>query len=202
MRSPLPDPAAEPSDAELLARCRAGDRRGWDSLVHRYQRLIYTVPRRAGLGEHEAADVFQATFSRLFEHLDTIAQPDRVQAWLVTTARRETLRRLQQLRRERPFAAAPAGGDTEDREDPALRIPDPDPLPPERLQSLQQQDRLWRALRRLDGRSQAMIELLFLRDPPPAYREIAERLQIAEGSIGPTRARCLEKLRDALAKEP
>lgn len=191
--------APEPTDAELLADCRAGRQAAWSTLVRRYQRLIYTVPRRAGLSDDSAADVFQATFARLLEHLDRIDDPSRVRAWLVTTARRETLRLLeQQQRRVELQPVASAEGD--DAEDPLDRLPSADPLPEALLSELQQHDRLRRAVDALDPRSRQFVELVFLQDETPPYSEIAERLGIAEGSIGPTRARCLAKLRDILAR--
>jgi RNA polymerase sigma factor (sigma-70 family) len=184
-------------DAELLARCRAGEEAAWQALVWRYQRLIYTVPRRAGLGEAQAADVFQTVFSRLFEHLDRIEDAARVRAWLVTTARRETLRMVEQARR----IAAPAGGDDDgDGNDLLDNIVDTAPLPDELLAALQAQDRVRRAVEQLDERSRRFVELFFLQDEPLPYEEIARRLGIAVGSIGPTRARCLAKLRDRLAE--
>ncbi len=188
---------AEPDDAALVARCRAGDRLAWAALVRRYQRLVYTVPRRAGLSEADAADVFQTSFARLVEHLHRIDDPGRVRAWLVTTARRECLRLLEQRRRVVDLAG-PADDDGEADDDPLARLPDPAPLPEAQLQALQEQDRVRRALQRLDARSRAFVELMFLHDPPLPYSEIAARLGIAEGSIGPTRARCLDKLRRAL----
>jgi RNA polymerase sigma factor (sigma-70 family) len=157
------------------------------------------VPRRAGLPEELAADVFQTTFSRLFEHLERIDDPSRIQAWLVTTAKRESLRLLEQSRRVVDLAPA-AGADEDDGSDPLDRLPSDDPLPEQLLSDLQQQDRLRRAVSQLDERSRTLIELLFLQDEPPSYAEIAARLGIPEGSIGPTRARCLDKLRAILKK--
>jgi RNA polymerase sigma factor (sigma-70 family) len=192
-----PDPCGAPGDlgdAALVAQCREGDRGAWAVLVRRYQRLVYTVPRRAGLSDADAADVFQFTFTRLVEHLPRLDDAARVRAWLVTTARRETLRLLSLQQRVAPMPIA-AGMDAD--EDPVMQWPDPAPLPEAQLQSLQEQDRVRRALERLDERSRAFVKLLFLQDPPLAYAEIAARLGIAEGSIGPTRARCLDKLRRA-----
>jgi RNA polymerase sigma factor (sigma-70 family) len=189
------DVTDEPTDAELVAQCRAGRQAAWSLLVRRYQRLVYTVPRRAGLGDDAAADVFQACFSRLFEHLDRIDDAARVRAWLVTTAKRETLRVLEARRRF--VDLAPGDGD-DDADDPMERIADPGPLPEQLLGELQEHDRLRRALDRIDARSRQFLELLFLQDEPLPYSEIAARLGIAEGSIGPTRARCLAKLRTAL----
>lgn len=186
-------------DEALLAQCRAGRQAAWSTLVRRYQRLVYTVPRRAGLDDGAAADVFQTTFARLVEHLDRIEDAARVRAWLVTTAKRESLRLLEQARRV--VDLAPAGGRDEaddGGEDPLDRLPADDPLPEELLSELQQHDRLRRAVDRLEPRARAFVELVFLHEPPLTYAEIAARLGIAEGSIGPTRARCLAKLRTLL----
>lgn len=186
------------SDAELVSRCRAGSEAAWGLLVRRFQRLVYTVPRRAGLSEAQAADVFQVVFARLVEHLDGLADPSRVQAWLVTTARRESLRLIEQSRRIVDLAAAGDGDD--DGADPLDRLPGDDPLPEALLSDLQQQDRVRHAVSLLDERSRRFVELLFLQDEPLPYSEIAARLGIAEGSIGPTRARCLAKLRDLMQR--
>jgi RNA polymerase sigma factor (sigma-70 family) len=185
------------TDAQLVAACRRGEQPAWAALVRRYQRLVYTVPRRAGLDEAAAADVFQAAFSKLFEHLARIEQPERVQAWLVTTAKRETLALLRERsRRAAPPAAADDAGD-----DPLERIADPSPLPEALLDDLQQQQRVRRALERLDERPRRLLTLLFLQDEPLPYSEIAARCGMPEGSIGPTRARALAKLRALLAED-
>jgi RNA polymerase sigma factor (sigma-70 family) len=180
-------------DEALIQRCRQGEAAAWSTLVRRYQRLIYTVPRRAGLDEAAAGDVFQVCFQRLVEHLDRLEDASRVRAWLVTTAKRETLRLLEQARRLPQ--AAPAGGDDEAAEDPLALVPDPGPLQDEQLSALQEHDRLRRAVDQLDPRARQFIELLFLQEEPLPYSEISARLGIPEGSIGPTRARCLAKLR-------
>lgn len=184
------------TDAELIAQCRAGRQAAWSTLVRRFQRLVYTVPRRAGLSDAQAADVFQFSFSRLFEHLDRIDDASRVRAWLVTTAKRETLRLIEESRRI--VDLAPAAGEDDDPDDPLERIADPAPLPEALLAELQEQDRVRWALERLEPRHRQLLELLFLQDEPPPYAEIAARLGIAEGSIGPSRARALEKLRTLL----
>lgn len=186
------------SDADLLQHCREGTAAAWSALVRRFQRLVYTVPRRAGLSEAQAADVFQTTFTRLVEHADRITEPARVQAWLVTTAKRESLRALEATRRVVELAPTRDHDGEAADEDPLERFADSAPLPEEQLAALQQQDRLRRAVERLDERSRQLVELLFLQDEPLPYGEIAARLGIAEGSVGPTRARCLDKLRELL----
>jgi len=184
----------ELSDDELIQRCRAGEAAAWSTLVRRYQRLIYTVPRRAGLDDGAAADVFQTCFQRLFEHLDRLDDASRVRAWLVTTAKRETLRLLERAQRM-PMVQGDAGAGEDGDGDPLAQVPDPAPLQDAQLVALQEHDRLRQAVDRLDPRARQFIELLFLQDEPLPYSEIAARLGIPEGSIGPTRARCLAKLR-------
>lgn len=182
----LPD---DPPDADLIARCRQGEAAAWSTLVRRYQRLVYTVPRRAGLSDEAAADVFQFAFQRLFEHLDRIDDPSRVRAWLVTTAKRESLRLLAE-------AARQTGG--EEAEAVLEALADPAPLQDRQLADLQDLDRLRQAVDRLEPRDRQLVELLFLQEEPLPYDEIARRLRMPEGSIGPTRARCLQKLRRLL----
>ena len=88
----------EHTDKELLIACRRGDESSWAALVDRYQRLIYAIPRRAGLNEDQAGEVFQEVFVTLFEKMHEINEPDRLHAWLVRTARRRVARRRQRLR--------------------------------------------------------------------------------------------------------
>ncbi len=78
----------EKSDAQLLNACRKGDETAWDDLVERFQRLIITIPRRSGLSEEQAADIFQEVFLTLFEKLDEIEQPEKIRSWLVTTTKK------------------------------------------------------------------------------------------------------------------
>jgi RNA polymerase sigma factor (sigma-70 family) len=189
---------SEPSDAELLAWCREGRAEGWSRLVRRYQRLVYTVPRRAGLDDASAADVFQACFERLLRHLHRIDDPSRVRAWLVTTARRESLRRLDEQRRLQPLVQPAGAGDDDEGADTLDRLPASDPLPEALLSDLQQHDLLRQAVDRLDPRTRRFIELAFLQDEPLPYAELAAQLGIPVGSIGPTRARALAKLRALL----
>src|SRR6185503_6051988 len=86
----FPATSLDRSDAELIRDCRAGSQAAWDELVTRYQRLIYAIPRRAGLTDEQAADVFQEVFLTLFEKIDDIQQPERIRSWIVTTAKFKT----------------------------------------------------------------------------------------------------------------
>lgn len=189
-------------DAALVARCRHGERAAWAALVTRYQRLVYAIVRRAGLDEHAAADVFQTVFARLVEHLPRIAAPDRLQAWIVTTAKREALLTLRRGQRTVSMTRADAGDDRDDAT-AEFDVADDAPLPEEVLSDLQQLDGLRRALDRLDQRCRELLLLLF-RDEGDSvpYEEVSARLGIAVGSIGPTRSRCLGKLRGLVDGPP
>ena len=180
----------ERSDAELLAACRSGEESAWTELIRRYERLIYAIPRRAGLDEDLSAEVFQEVFTTLFEKLDAIEQPERLHAWLVTTARRKTWRLIS---REQSGGRR-SSVDAESNEQELNAIPDNAPLPDEALLRLEEEHRVRTALAALDERCQKLLALLFYRPESPSYSEIASAIGVPEGSIGPTRARCLQKL--------
>jgi RNA polymerase sigma factor (sigma-70 family) len=183
-------------DAVLVARCRQGDAAAWRCLVTRHQRLVFAIVMRLGLDEHGAADVFQTVFARLLQHLPRIADPTRLQGWIAVTAKREA---LLQLRRGRRTVSMSRDGDGDD-DAPDWDVIDEAPRPGDALDELQQLARLRRALDQLDERSRALLLLLFRADGEKvAYEDVARQLGLPIGSIGPTRARCLEKLRKLMA---
>lgn len=186
----------QPTDMELLIACRKGDQASWEALVDRYQRLIYAIPRRAGLDEEQAADVFQEVFVTLFQKLNDISEPERLHAWLVTTARRKTWRLLT---KERSFKRG-GGADDDNDEATLAMVPDKMPLPDDMLVRLEEQHRIRQAFSALDDRCQKLLGLLYYQQEPPSYSEIAAVFGTSEGSIGPTRARCLKKLLRLLEK--
>jgi RNA polymerase sigma factor (sigma-70 family) len=182
----------EPSNEELIQACRRGDGTAWEALIARYQRLVYSIPRRAGLDEDRSAEVFQRVFGKLVEHLDRIEQPARIGAWLTTTARREMWLLSQ---REGPVQPLTDGDNSEDE---INQLPDDAPLPGEALLRLEEQHTVRMAVAALDERCRRLLTLLFYRPDPPPYAEVATTLEMSEGSIGPTRIRCLQKLRRLL----
>jgi len=188
----------QPSDKHLLLACRRGDETAWETLVHRYQRLIFAIPRRAGLDESESADVFQGVFTTLLEKLHDIEEPDRLHAWLVTTARRKTWRFLAKARAGQKQTASQDIEDATERE--LLNLTDNAPLPDQVLLRLEEQHRVRTALSELDDRCRKLLTMLFYAPEPPSYAEIAVALGTSEGSIGPTRARCLGKMLRLLEK--
>lgn len=187
MSDPTPD-----DDASLVARCRQGDAAAWAMLVRRYQRLVYAVVRRLGLDEHTAADVFQTVFARLLEHVSTLKQPERLQAWIVTTAKREALRLREKARHNVSLTREDTDGEPLDDD----TLVDEAPLIEDAVSDLQQLHLLRQGMDLIDARCRSLLELVF-RDEDEAlpYDEVARRLGMPTGSIGPTRLRCIEKLR-------
>jgi len=183
---------ADEDDAALVARCVSGDSAAWAALVQRYQRLVYAIVRRAGLDEHGAADIFQTVFTRLVQHLPRIAEPQRLQAWIVTTAKREAQLQRRRGQRNVSMTQADEGGD----EGAEWDLADETPIAEQALDELQQLNLMRNALDRLEERCRTLLLLLFRdEDDKLPYDEVARRLSTSVGSIGPTRARCLDKLR-------
>ncbi|MCB0076804.1 MAG: sigma-70 family RNA polymerase sigma factor [Anaerolineales bacterium] len=177
---------ATAADTELLSACRAGDQSAWNALVTRYQALVYTIPRRYRLTDAEVEDVFQSVWLRLIENLHRIDQPERLSAWLVTTAKRETWDRRRGAAYERVDTVDPFAFES---------LPRIDPMQPDEIVAqYEAQQQLRQALQSLDERCARLLFLLYYAYPRPSYREIADRLELAIGSIGPIRARCLERL--------
>jgi RNA polymerase sigma factor (sigma-70 family) len=188
MANLLPDEG----DAALVARCLRGEGAAWSVLVKRYQRLVYAIARRVGLDEHGAADVFQTVFARLVQHLPRLAEPSRLQAWIVTTAKREALLQRKLGQRNLSMTRADDASDEPSEWD----VADGAPIAEEALSDLQQLNQLRVALDRLDERCRSLLLLLFRdKDEKLSYDEVARRQGIPVGSIGPTRSRCLDKLR-------
>jgi RNA polymerase sigma factor (sigma-70 family) len=174
---------------ELGAVVRAaseGDREAWNALVARYGGLIWSVARAHRLGDADAADVFQTTWLRLVEHLGEIRDPDRVGSWLATTARHECLRVLRV-------------GQRHVLTDGFELIEGPDDAAADtRLLTEERDAALWRAFARISERCRGLLRMLAA-DPPPSYEEVGAALDMPIGSIGPTRGRCLEQLRERAA---
>jgi RNA polymerase sigma factor (sigma-70 family) len=164
----------------LVRAARAGDAGAWSTLVDKFTARIRCVARRHRLRAPDVEDVVQTTWLRLLEHIDGVKEPSAVGAWLETTARRESLRivrsgRLEELVDEEPAAAAA-------------------PVDEQRLAAAERRTALATALERLPSRDRALLALL-VAEPARSYAEISDWLDMPIGSIGPTRARCLARLR-------
>ena len=183
----------ERSDAELIRDCRSGSQTAWDELVARYQRLIFAIPRRAGLSDEQSADVFQDVFLTLFEKLDEIQQPEKIRSWIVTTAKFKTWATV----RGSKGIYSPESDEEMERE--MANIADAAPLADDMLIELEQQHLVRTALKLLEERCQKIISMLYLRQSPAAYSEVAAEIGVGETSISPMRSRCLKKLEKLLA---
>ena len=182
MEKPTPTIPAH-DDQALLDRCEAGDEEAWRTLVARYERLVYAIPHRYGLGEEAAKDIFQEVFTVLVRQLPTLRRRTGLPKWLISTTRNTCRKWLRQ--RDRAVSGVADG------EEPA------DP-PPQAILRLESQHLVREALQRLGGRCEELIGILYSPHGPVGYGEAARRLGVPVGSIGPTRARCLQKLLEQL----
>jgi RNA polymerase sigma factor (sigma-70 family) len=174
--------------AALVEAAIAGDQCAWNRLVAEFGSMIWAIARAHRMGDADAADVSQATWVALFQNLGRLKDPERVGAWLATTARRECLRVLRDSRRRIPF-----GDDVPEQESH-------EPSPGEALLTRERDEALRRSFSRLRPTDQALLRLLTA-DPQPAYEEISAALDMPIGSIGPTRQRALRRLHEQLASE-
>ena len=183
---------AERDDRTLVAACLEGDHSAWEALITRYQRLIYSIPIKARLSQDDAADIFQSVCLKLYEKLATIRDSERISSWLITTTSRECWRLSARNRRE----SVPAGGDDDDGF--LKEIPAKGPLADEQRETLDQQHQVRQAVEALPDRCRELITMLFYQKDELSYVDIAGRMRMPVPSVGPTRARCLEKLRKLL----
>jgi RNA polymerase sigma factor (sigma-70 family) len=173
------------SNTEVLVGWRAG-LHGWDALVERYSRLVWSVPRSFRLSQADAADVYQCTWLCLAEHLTRIRRPEALGSWLVRTATRHSIAVLRTRGREVPL----------DRWEPESPLPAPDEV----VVTTDRQRRLWTALRTLNERCQRLL-CIAAHSPELSYAQVAQALGMKVSSVGQTRSRCLAALRRKL-EEP
>jgi RNA polymerase sigma factor (sigma-70 family) len=178
------------SDADLISACKDGEEEAWDALVGRYERLVYTIPYRYGLTPTEVSDVFQSVWLALLRNLTNLRQPDRIAAWLVTTARRECWERRRGTNYKKVI--------TTDLDSQIIKAKSDEPSPDELVSTFERHETLRQAMDHLDPRCRRLIHLLYFDPSIPTYADVAEMLSMPIGSIGPMRARCLKKLRKIL----
>ena len=170
------------SDAELVARCRAGDEAAWAALVDRYARYVHAIVTRVyRLEQHDAEDVFQEVFARIFERLGTLRDADALRPWIAQTARNCAVDALRRSGREVPVDEVPDGGD-------------------EGLTQLDEALTVHAALDRLSPECHEILDRFFCRDE--SYRTIGAELELPSGTIASRIARCLSRLRDVLGPSP
>lgn len=170
-------------DPELVGLCLKGDSKAWEALILRYRRLIYSIPVKFNFTSADASDVFQSVCLKLIEHLHDLKDESKVSAWLITTTTRQCIHVRSQRMRE--------SSHDEDFEEPAdvtVNVED--------IQiRTQEQQNIRSAVDKLPDRCRRLLELLYFERTNPTYEQIGKMMSMPVASIGPTRARCLEKLR-------
>lgn len=167
-------------DNELIERCLKGDQTAWKDLVLRYQRLVYSIARVFCSNTEDVSDVFQQVWLELYQQLADVRNIEALPAWLMTVTRRRSYAVLHAR-----YGSEPLENDIPDNSEKLVQV--------EREHSIE------RALDQLPDRCRRLIDLLYFDASEPSYAQIATALGMPEASIGPTRARCLDKLRKLLA---
>ena len=201
---PMPSYRSEPrgdlsrrSDTDLIGAALDGQGAAWRELLSRYEGLIFALASRIGLSRPDAEDVFQNVSVKLYQHLSDLKSGHSLKAWLISVTRREAAllfrnkaprlfteeERIQGL----PELLPPAFGDQS-------------PAPDEEIIAWERQSAVRQAFSSLPDKCRRLIKLLYGSDPPPTYAEVAASLGMPVGSVGPGRARCLEQIRDLLAR--
>lgn len=184
---PAYDPGIDDlTHGELLRLAADGERDAWDALVDRFGQMVWSVARGFRLDDATAKDVAQTVWLRLIEHIDSIKDPERLPGWLVTTCRRESLRIAKARDRDVPTEFA-------------FDVVDPSPSLDDLLVEGDEARTVVTAFREMDDTCQELLRLMTV-EPPLSYEEISEITGRPIGSLGPTRARCLEKLKAAISR--
>jgi RNA polymerase sigma-70 factor (ECF subfamily) len=169
------------TDAELVARCRAGDPDAWRELVERYSRYVYAITQAFRLPSHDAEDVFQDTFARAYERLHTLRDDDAFRPWLASLTRRLCIDRLRASAREQPLEDLEAEGEDD------------------RIDELTDAFAVHAALAELPEHCREILDRFFARDE--SYRTIGDALDLPSGTIASRISRCLTRLRERFAEE-
>lgn len=181
------DPTIEAlSHGEVLSLAAYGERAAWDALVDRFGAMVWSVARGFRLDDATAKDVSQTVWLKLIENIDTIKDPERLPGWLATTCRREALRVARARDRAIPT-------------DFEYDVEDPGPALDEILIDDEENRLIVKAFNTLDNVCKQLLRLMTI-EPALSYEEISEATGRPIGSLGPTRARCLEKLKSAIAR--
>lgn len=163
-------------DGDLIERCMNRDQAAWEELVNRYQRLVYSVARELCPPGEEVSDVFQQVWLEAYQHLSELRNAAALPSWLITV----TKRRMYALIRSRH------GSEPLDEEMRDLS---------QQLDHIEHEHTVERALGQMSERCRKLIDLLYFDASEPSYSKIAHEMRMPEASIGPTRARCLAKLK-------
>lgn len=184
-------PSTSWTDADLIRSCREGDERAWAALVDKYKKLVYSVPVKYRMSPEDSAEIFQSVWMELHNELDQLRNPDALRSWLMTVASHlcfQWKKRAQRRGEDQPVpieeAVAPESSEFE-----------------RQRREIERAQLVREAIQELPPRCREMVSMLFYEHPPLPYVDVARKLGLAEGSIGFIRGRCLQKLRQILAKK-
>jgi RNA polymerase sigma factor (sigma-70 family) len=180
--------SGDSSDARLVKDCIHGNDQAWVRLIDKYKNLIYSIPVRYGFSQEDSADIFQAVCMDLLTELPSLREPNALAGWLIQVSRNKCFHRKHAQQRHTTV-------DIEEVDDPATADE-----PADLMAQTQQEQMLRNALADLSPRCRKLVEMLFFETPARPYQQIASELELAQGSIGFIRRRCLDKLRDRLEK--
>jgi RNA polymerase sigma factor (sigma-70 family) len=174
------------SDSQLVKECLKGSEAAWSRLVNKYKNLIFSIPVRHGFSEADSSDIFQAVCMDLLTELPRLRRPNALAGWLIEVTRNKCFhrRQAQQRSKVRPI----------EDQDQFNSQDEPEGV----VSQMQQQQALWAAVSHLSPRCQQLVHMLFFELPPRPYQVVAKELELALGSIGFIRRRCLDKLRKQL----
>ena len=182
-------PARTWDDERLVAACLSGNEQAWSALIDKYKNLVYSVPRKYRMSPDDAADVFQSVCVDLYNELPKLRSVASLRAWLLTVASHHAFHWKRRYVKRSEREGTPLDEDT----DVAAAPPEADVL-----ETVQREQSIREAVAQLTPRCQEMIRLLFFTQPPIAYADLARHLNLAVGSIGFIRGRCLQKLQKLL----
>ena len=184
-----PDPSW--ADRRLVHACLGGDQLAWTALVDKYSQMVFGIVRRYGAPHGEATDLFQAIWLDVFNDLPQLRRKRALKAWLVSLASHKCYHWKRKHLRQRAHEVD--GIDQLELEQQAAEDP-------EIIERLAREQLVREAILTLRPRCREMIRLLFFSFPPKPYKEVAEELGMAVGSIGFIRRRCLIRLQRALER--
>ncbi|MGH3086095.1 MAG: RNA polymerase sigma factor [Rubrobacteraceae bacterium] len=178
----------------MILACRKGDARAWRVVLKRYERLVYSIPLNYGLSREDAADISQLTFSILIKSMDSLRDDSRLGAWLATVARRHSWRLMEKNRREGTRGSEDLA--ESDLAESAATLFGKNTSGS--LERWEVAEWLNGGLDELDERCRELLVALYFDEEEPSYGDISDRMDMPVGSIGPTRARCLARLKKIL----
>ncbi len=188
------------TDMDLLRACRKGEVRAWEALMDKYERLVFSIPLGYGLSREDAADVSQLTFTIFMQSMDSLRDDSRLGAWLATVARRHSWRLMEKNRREgtsgkEDLASSDLAHKDGNDDSGAAALFGGDDDAPEKWETVQWLDQ---GLAQVGAKCRELLSILYFDEESPSYIDVAKKLGMPIGSIGPTRARCLKRLKEAL----